>query len=223
MFGNMPRWKLFSVAGSPVLMEPVFLLLVAFFVFSGMNSAADFAQNLTWAPILFISILWHEIGHAVAIDRLGFGKSTIVLQGFGGVTINERRANPNQSIIISLAGPAFTISLIFIFGIAAFFYPNEDTLNHFFSMMFIINIVWAIFNLLPIFPMDGGNVMMSVFEKIYKNRHKALLHTAYVSLGFIGLVVVASLVFKLLSPLWTILIVFMFGFQNWQIVQQLRR
>ena len=226
MFGKMPRWKLFSFAGHPVFLEPVFLLLIAFFVFNGIDSPEQFAQNLMWAPILFISILWHEIGHALAIDKFGYGKSMIILQGLGGVTVNERRAgaDANKSIIISLAGPAFSISLVVMFGIAAMVYPNEDPLNFFFTWMAIINAVWAVFNLLPIYPMDGGNVLFGIFQKVYKNdKRKALLHTAYVSLGFLGLVVAASLVFKIISLIWLIIIIFMFGFQNWQIIQQLRR
>lgn len=225
MFGQMPRWKLFKVWGHPVFLEPIFLLLVAFFVFTGVQTLDGFLQGLVWIPVLFVGILWHEIGHALAIEKYGYGKSDIVLQGLGGVTINRRRGNasPNKSIVISIAGPIFSASLTLIFGIAAAVYPGKDILNHFFFMMALANGVWAVFNMLPIFPLDGGNVMLSIFRKVYKgNTTKAYLHTAYASLGIMAVVLLAGMVFKLLSPMWIVLLGLLFGMSNYQIIKQVK-
>jgi Zn-dependent protease len=224
MLGQMKRWKLFNFNGHPVFMEPFFLLLVAFFVFSGLQSPDQFFQNLLWAPILFISILWHEIGHAIAIDRAGYGKSQIVLQALGGVTINQRKvgAPPNHGAIISVMGPIFSFSLVLIFGLAYAFYPGNDLLSHFFKMMAVINTVWGAFNLLPIFPMDGGNIMLHGFRKFTGNDTKSMLNTAYVSLGVLALFVVSSLVLPIISPFFVVILAMLFGFQNWQIIQQLK-
>lgn len=222
MFPNMPRWKLFSVHGHPVFLEPLFLLLVAFFVFSNVQTSAQLLSNLLWAPVLFISILWHEIGHAVAIDRQGFGKSVMVLQGFGGVTINTNRGHalPGQSIIISLAGPAFSFSLVVLFGALYFFVTQQGLLGEFFQLMMMANIVWTIFNLLPIFPMDGGNVVLHGIRKATGNMTRAYRYTAMISLAVLALIAIALFTFFPGGMMLTIIILLLFGMQNVQILQQ---
>lgn len=225
MFGEMPRWKLFKFRGHPIYLEPIFLLLVGFFVFSGIQTPDDFLRGLVWIPVLFIGVLWHEIGHALAIEKYGYGKSDIVLQGLGGVTINQRRGNasPNKSIVISIAGPLFSLSLTILFGVAAAVYPGKDLLNHLFFMMALANGVWAVFNMLPIFPLDGGNVMLSLFRKAYKgNQTKAFLHTAYASLGIMAIALLSGLAFQVLSPMWIVLLAALFGMQNYQIIKQVK-
>ncbi len=224
MLGQMKRWKLFDFNGHPIFMEPVFLLLVAFFVFSGLKSPDQFLENLLWAPILFVSIFWHEVGHALAIDRAGYGKSQIVLQGMGGVTINHRKvgAPPGHGAIISVMGPVFSFSLVLIFGLAYMFYPNEDLLNTFFGQMALINAIWGVFNLLPIFPMDGGNIMLHAFRKFTRNDSKSMLNTAYVSLGVLALFVIGSFIVPIISTFFVVILAMLFGYQNWQIIQQLK-
>lgn len=216
----MPRWRLFKLWGHEIFLEPLFLLLIAFFVFSGVNSADTLIQNLvTWIPALVIGILWHELGHAIAIKRLGFGNSTIVLQGLGGVTINAGGPRPpKKAIIISLAGPAFSFSLTLIFGLAAFFYPNDDLLNTSFTYIAGVNAVLGVFNLLPINPLDGGHVMLHSFRHFMKNERKALRYTAIISLIVAGLLGAAALFF---NAFIVIIIVLMIGYMNYQILQQL--
>lgn len=221
MLGEMPRWRLFKVGGHEVFLEPLFLLLIAFFVFSGLQSASQFATNLLWAPILFIGVLWHEFGHAIAIKKYGYGPSTIILQGLGGVTINQNRGNspPGKSIVISLAGPAFSLSLTVIFGLAAFFYPGDDLIGTFFTLMAWVNGVWAVFNLLPINPMDGGHVVLHALRAKFPAR-KALRYSAISSLVVLAILAVPLLYF--FDPFLTIILMLLFGMQNVQVLKQVR-
>ena len=223
MLGQMPRWKLFSVGGHVVYLEPVFLVLVAVLVFSGLTSAAELPEKLLWIPVLFIGVLWHEFGHAVAIKRFGYGPSTIVLQGLGGVTINERRgdSSPGKSIIISLAGPLASLSLTLIFGLAAFFYPAQDLLGSFFQMMAIINALWAVFNLLPISPMDGGHIVLHALRFKF-DRRRAFLYSAYSSLAFLALVMVPLIATGYISVFFGVILGLLFAAHNWQVIQALR-
>jgi Zn-dependent protease len=224
MFGQMPRWRLFSINGHPIFLEPLFLLLIAFFVFTGVRTSEQLMTNALWAPVLFISILWHELGHAIAIDRLGFGKSVMILQGFGGVTINTNRSHalPGQSVIISLAGPAFSLSLVLIFG-GLLLFADLEGLSHSFAMyMAGANAVWTVFNLLPIFPMDGGNVVLHTIRKFTGNMQRSLRYTAIISLVVLAIVGLALVAFSPGSMFLTIIILLMFGMQNVQILQQTR-
>ncbi len=221
---EVPRWKLFKLNGNPVFIEAWFLLLIAFFAFQNVRTADQLVSGLLWAPILFVSILWHEYGHALAIDRFGYGKSTIILQGMGGVTINTNRAAtpPGQSIVISLAGPAFSFSLTVIFGAIAYFVNPTGLLGEFVIHMAQANLVWTIFNLLPIFPMDGGNVMRSVIQKITRNTRRSYELTAWISLFFVALLVLASFTYFQQGLFFTILIVFILAGPNVQLLKAAR-
>jgi Zn-dependent protease len=244
MFGSQStRWHLFDLFGHRIYMEPFFLGLIALFSLMGISASQGgvdliVLNTLIWAPTIFIGVLVHELGHALTLKYFGYGPSTIVLQAFGGVTINERRGDspPGKSIAISLAGPAFSFlvalaawlglvlvsgggiprGLTEIGGVGSFF-------AYFFYIMALINVVWAVFNLLPINPLDGGHVVLHALRGLYKNRAKAMYYSAYSSLVVLGVLVVGSLLFPILDPFFLLIIAFFFGMQNWQILQQLRR
>ena len=117
----------FSIAGIPVSVHPLFWLIALL-----LGSSGDVLLIPIWILVIFVSILVHELGHALAFRRYG-QRSQIVLHFAGGLTIPEpvswgsRYANvalsPNQQIIVSLAGPvagfllaAFVIALIVFAG-----------------------------------------------------------------------------------------------------------
>lgn len=213
------RWKLFDLFGHPVYLEPLFLLLVAFFSLNGVSSLDQLASGLLWGPVLFIGILWHEIGHAFAIEKFGYGRSTIVLQGLGGVTINRRgRTPPKKGAVISVAGPIFSLSLTCVFGIAWFFYPNADLLKEFFFLMMAANLVWAVFNMLPIAPLDGGHIVHHGLRLKFSEQ-KAHLYSAYSSLVILALLAIPMMMF--LSPIMTAILGILFAMHNVQVIKAL--
>ncbi|MBA2662687.1 MAG: site-2 protease family protein [Bradymonadaceae bacterium] len=221
------KWHLFTLGGHKVYLEPFFLLLIAVFVFMDLNSAAALPRQLLWAPILFGGVLFHEFGHAVAIKAFGFGPSTIILQGFGGVTINETRQNskPGESIVISLAGPgaSLLLALLSFGGLVAYksFAGENALLTHFLYFNGVVNVFWAVFNMLPINPMDGGHVVLHALRKFMPMR-KALYYSAISSLVVLGLLAATILALGHFGIILIVLIV-MFGMQNVQVLQQLKR
>ncbi|MDZ7673626.1 MAG: site-2 protease family protein [Acidimicrobiales bacterium] len=157
----------FRIAGIPVRIEPVFWLVTVFLAFN----LGDARLIIIWVAVVLVSILVHELGHAVAL-KLYSTPSSIVLHGFGGVTLSRRRLSKAQSIIVSLAGPLAGLGLL---GIPAYLLRESDLgfelqLDYFTSgqgfglwpvlyFAVYVNIWWSIANLLPIRPLDGGNVM----------------------------------------------------------------
>jgi Zn-dependent protease len=237
MFGtseNQKRWKLFSIAGNDIYVTPFFLILIAFFSFMGLRAgsgAMALANVVVWAPVLFIGVLLHELGHAFAMQRFGYGASTIVLHGFGGVTINRRRQNspPGKSIAISLAGPAASLLLGLAFigvmymtgnsvGNLGSYLRDGQVLIELANTMAVINIFWAIFNMIPINPMDGGHVVLHSLRAILKDRRKAMRYSAISSLVLLVIAVPVGLLFTG-SIIFLLLLAGIFGFQNWQIYQ----
>ncbi len=237
MFGNAAngkRWKIFSIAGNDIYVTPFFLILIAFFSFMGLRAgsgAMALANVVVWAPVLFIGVLLHELGHAFAMQKFGYGASTIILHGFGGVTINHQRQDspPGKSIAISLAGPAASLALGLVFigvmymtgnsiGNLGAYLQDGQVLIELANTMAIINIFWAIFNMIPINPMDGGHVVLHGLRAILKDRRKAMRYSAISSMVLLAIAVPLGLTFTG-SALFLLLLAAMFGYQNWQIYQ----
>jgi Zn-dependent protease len=112
--------------------------------------------------VIIVSILVHELGHAFVARRMGLGPVRIVLHGFGGLTHFSKRPDNRQGVIVSLAGPVAGMALgILSWLIAgAILGPQSHFLTVLgFQLLIWINIFWSFFNLLPMYPLDGGQVL----------------------------------------------------------------
>lgn len=231
MFGNSSKsWKLFSVFGHQIYITPFFLLLIALFSFSGLEAgggAQAFQRVLIWAPVLTLGILIHEFGHAFALQGFGYGASRIELQGFGGVTMNRRGGvrPPGKSILISLAGPVASALL----GLASFVVlvvagdaiSAQSFWGELLWTMMAVNFFWAVFNMLPINPMDGGHIVLHALRWGLKDSRKAVRYSAISSLVVLGLSIAGAMALGYggIGLLWIIMLGAMFGMQNWQMYQ----
>ncbi len=168
----MGRLHLGTIFGTSITLDFSFLLLIAFFIFLNVQ-VMGMPNALLWAPVILVSILFHEFGHATMIAVLGFGSSAIVLEGMGGSTYNERRARPWQDLLISAAGPASSFLLAFLTGliIANVAYVSRDRfLVALLPMLAQANVLWGIFNLLPIGPLDGNGILRNFFRLFLQER-----------------------------------------------------
>lgn len=202
-------FRLGSIAGSTIWVRPSFLILVALFVFLYMDQGVPVAEALTWVPVILISVLAHELAHAATLGLFGYGASTIELGGWGGRTINARRSKPWHEIVVSAAGPAASFLLGAISFLSYLFVPAPPA---FVELMFQANIAWAIFNMLPIYPLDGGLVLFNGLCHFTK-AHKALGATTIFS---ILLAIVLGLVALYIQFFIAAIILASFAFQNWQ-------
>ncbi|MCD6048872.1 MAG: hypothetical protein K0Q55_275 [Verrucomicrobia bacterium] len=152
----------FTVMGFQVVVQPFFWLIMA--LFGGAISARtsdDWIQVVLFIFVAFVSILVHELGHALGAKKFG-EHSTILLHGFGGATyIPRARFTRGQSIFVSAAGPFAGFLLAGITFIAFIFFRHTEYvgLRSIISISLWINVVWTVMNLLPIMPMDGGNIL----------------------------------------------------------------
>jgi Zn-dependent protease len=187
--------RLGSILGSPLYVEPSFFILVVVFVFIDLQRGYPIERALLWAPTLFFSVIIHELGHAAMIGLLGFGRSLIALGGFGGMTVNDRTGRPWQNILISLAGPVagcvFAIVLLFAFTRSTFL-QTDRMMSNWFPLMIWVNFAWAIFNLLPIYPLDGGKILRSGTAWFMTNLRSFKI-TTWVSMVLALVLVVAGL------------------------------
>ena len=162
----------FRLLGFPIQVELSFWIIIGLIA----SQRRDPVAVLTWVGVAFVSILVHELGHAFAGRRLGLSPQ-IILRGMGGLTMwaADRRVTPMQSIGVSLAGPfaGFALALLLIVVGA----PARDApqiLQYAYRDALWVNIVWGVLNLLPILPLDGGNVMRDVLT-LFRGREDAAL------------------------------------------------
>ncbi|HEY4639787.1 MAG TPA: M50 family metallopeptidase [Thermoanaerobaculia bacterium] len=154
-----------SIGGTSIDIDFSFFLLIFFFAIQSYDQGL--AHALVWAPVIFVSILFHELAHAAMIGIFGFGSSHIVLGGMGGVTINERRARPWQDMLISVAGPISSFLLALICFQVELRVPRAHTdpmLVAFLPLMVWVGVVWGILNFMPVPPLDGGRALRNLLR-----------------------------------------------------------
>lgn len=127
------------------------------------SSWAWYILATSTAIIFFLSILFHEMAHSLVAKRYGTIVEKITLMLFGGQALMASRPNsPKAEFLLTLAGPLSNVFLSAAFlGLAVIsgHYPWPTTI---FTWLFWINLFFAVFNIIPIFPMDGGRVMRSL-------------------------------------------------------------
>src|SRR5262245_21888224 len=156
----------FRLLGIPVLIEWWFWLS-ALLLGGGMNARGpeDWTRVAVWTAVMFISILVHEMGHALAGTYFG-ARPGIKLHGFGGLTYLPGGSFTRlQSIFVSAAGPAAGLLL----GLLVLFLAKLTPERHDLKMLWFayrqalyINFFWTFINLLPVQPLDGGQILREI-------------------------------------------------------------
>jgi len=191
------RIHLGSILGTTITLDFSFLIVIALFVMSDIE-VVGWRYALLWVPVVFISILVHELAHAATIGSFGYGPSHILLQGIGGVTINERRAKPWQDVFISAAGPVSSFLLAWGVGMLMFRVPmaNRDPfLAALLPLLRIANIYWAFFNLMPVAPLDGYGVVRNLL-RIFLDERLAFTIAIWISIIVGSALAIVGLIFK---------------------------
>jgi len=147
------------------------LWFLALAVLIGTSSGfRDPASVMVFCGIVFFSVLAHELGHAFTGRAFGLSPA-ITLHAMGGLTSWEQNRNitPARSLAISLAGPAVGLFIgvaLLVLGwvalpVLAPDYHAPAIAGRLFAAAVSVNIVWSLFNLAPVVPLDGGNALRS--------------------------------------------------------------
>lgn len=187
LLGEPPRTQYdlnFSLLGIPVRVDPWFWLITLMLGYK----AGDAASVLTWIIAVFLSILVHEMGHALVMRAYGF-QPWITLYGMGGLTSYDQgysRAKGSDSlgqILICLAGPGagFLLAAVLVLGfflagygdgiVLTWFGPRilelpNKRLGDLVDDILFISVLWGMVNLLPIYPLDGGQIAREILLKL---------------------------------------------------------
>jgi Zn-dependent protease len=168
-------WKIARVADIEVYLHVTFVILILWIALGYWQLEGTLAaviNGVAFILALFFCVVLHEFGHALTARRFGIRTRSIVLLPIGGIASIERMPDdPNQEILIALAGPAVS------FGIAGILWallaasgslvPIEEldvSGATFLQRLMLVNVLLGAFNLLPAFPMDGGRVFRALLE-----------------------------------------------------------
>ncbi len=236
----------FSILGFPVRVHP-FFWLAAFILGSRGASGEDAGLLLLiWVVALFVSILVHELGHSLMMRRFGIS-SHIVLHMMGGLAIPDSfgfgaRSNDSRtSILISFAGPAagFLFAALIVLVILATggrfqidpshfpFYrfalnvapgPEINPWEQLTHALLYINIFWGLVNLLPVYPLDGGQIARTVM--IDQDPGRGAINSLWLSVfAGAGMAVVG---YAVLHSFFVLIMFGMLAAQSYMAIQQMR-
>ena len=148
-----------------IAIRPIFWIFAALI---GFINSFSLPGTLVWIVIIFISVLFHEFGHALM--AIIFRKTPrIELVAFGGFTAYDPRGlSSAKQFLIVLNGPTFGFLLFFIADLLLKV-PQLSTggISIFLAILRIVNLFWTVVNLLPIVPLDGGQLLRIFLEAIF--------------------------------------------------------
>lgn len=178
--------------------------------FPGLGDAVPWLLGFVAALLLFASVLAHELGHSFAAIQQGIEVKSITLFLFGGLASLDRESKtPTQAFWVAIAGPAVSLALFALFAFLGSSLPVSGPVAAIFSLLASINLVLALFNLIPGLPLDGGNILKAIVWKITGNPYKGVVFASRVGQA-IGWLAIAfgtiPLLYGIYSGLWTALI-----------------
>jgi stage IV sporulation protein FB len=196
------RFRLF---GFPVTIGVDFLLIT---LLIGLQARPG-VGILEWVAVVAISILIHELGHALALSMYNIHPE-IRLWGMGGLTISGFVLPPRKSILVSLAGPLVGIPVAIAVMVVKPWLPASGLLTDAASDLIFVNLWWGILNLLPIAGLDGGSIVTNLFVVVLGQRGRkpglvvVALCSVLVAIGaiFVGFVYLTIVIvfFGLFNP-----------------------
>lgn len=203
----------FSLFRIPVTIQPFFwvTLIVIGALSRNVDSPQELLELATFVLAGTLSILVHELGHALTIKSYRVPTS-ITLQAFGGyATYPARSLNRLQSFLVTAAGPALQLVLALVAYVVSNRLPEENGLQIFLADLILVSVFWAILNLLPILPLDGGQLVNALLGP------KRIKVTLWVT-------IIAGVAFGLGGLLFTgsIMLPVFFGMYAYQAFQALR-
>jgi Zn-dependent protease/predicted transcriptional regulator len=211
--------KIATIGGIDIDIDWTWLLAFAFFTWSlgayydttfpSWGHTTAYLLGAVSTLLLFVTVLLHELGHSFTARALGLPVSRITLLIFGGVSkLTTEPPTPRSEFLLSIAGPLTSLLLAGLFSLLhAVAGTGPSAVSAVLGYLASVNLILALFNLIPAFPLDGGRVLRSLAWAITGRMTRATrlatqLSRVLASL-LIGAGVLEALVFgQLVSGLW---------------------
>ena len=204
-------FRLFRLAGVDLFLHWSWFLVAAFEISDRAKSYSSLSWNVLEYLALFVIVLLHEYGHALACRQVGGTANQIVLWPLGGVAYVNPPPRPGAMLWSIAAGPLVNVALLIVLSVLSTLnrslgwaetMPNAHALLR---SVWLINLVLLIFNLLPIYPLDGGQILRSLLW-FAVGRARSLMVTTII--GFVGVAGFIILALRMQSVWFGVLSVF---------------
>lgn len=170
-------WTLGTVAGTKVRVHVTFVILLVFLAVTFWSSGGARAAmvGVTFFLALFLCVVLHEFGHALAARRYGIRTPDITLYPIGGIARLERMPKtPSHELVVAVAGPMVNVVIAVVLLASVGGLPSVEQLANFGEMnlvsfvarLALVNIMLVVFNLIPAFPMDGGRMLRALLAMV---------------------------------------------------------
>jgi Zn-dependent protease len=214
--------RLFRLAGIDVFLHWSWFVVAAYELQGRSNQYGSFVWNAAEYLALFLIVTLHEFGHSLACRQVGGTTDHIVLWPLGGVAYVRPPQRPGATLWSLAAGPLVNVALIPVLlglgllsralGLAAAV-PDASRLLH---ALAVINLGLLFFNLLPVYPLDGGQILRSLLW-FFLGRANSL--TAATVVGFLGVLGLGGLA-VLAGSAWIGILAAFVGLNCWRGFQQ---
>ena len=210
-----------NLFGIPFYVNPSWFLILGLVTFSlGGSLSAQFPAlggtfpwllGLVSALLMFSSVLAHELGHSLVAIKQGIEVKSISLFLFGGLASLEKESKtPAEAFWVAIAGPLVSLFLFVTLTFISQTIALPGPLGAIAGLLAYINLVLALFNLIPGLPLDGGNILKALVWKITGNPYKGVVFASRVGqvVGWIGIIVGALSILGIsnVGSFWTLLI-----------------
>jgi Zn-dependent protease len=212
------NWKIGTLFGIPLFLDPLWFVILGLttlnfgFAYQQWGSITGWSAGLVMALLLFASVLLHELGHSLVAQSQGIKVNSITLFLFGGIAaIEEESKTPGQAFQVAIAGPAVSVGLFFLLRLGSSLLPDSTPLSSMTGDLARINLVVALFNLIPGLPLDGGQVLKAALWKVTGDRFQAVHMAAKAGqiLGYAAIALGFAIDFftrEFITGLWIVLI-----------------
>lgn len=218
---NQGSVRLFQFAGINVWLHWSWALVAIWALSERQNLYSTPLWNLAEYVALFAIVLLHEFGHSLACRQVGGSSNQIVLWPLGGVAYVDAPARPGAQLWSIAAGPLVNLALIPVFMVLPFLLqltglaPDSDDFWNWLYSVSLINVVLLVFNILPVYPLDGGQILRSLLWFKFGPRKSLLFASGVGLLGAAGLALLALF----WGSIWLAVLVFFIGHNCWQAFQ----
>ncbi|WP_414563717.1 MULTISPECIES: site-2 protease family protein [unclassified Anabaena] len=212
------NWRIGSLFGIPLFLDPLWFVILGLATLNFGVAYQEWGTAIAWsagmgmALLLFASVLLHELGHSLAARSQGIKVNSITLFLFGGIAaIEEESKTPGKAFQVAIAGPLVSIALFLLLSLANNITPDASPISEMVTDLARINLVVALFNLIPGLPLDGGQVLKAALWKITGDRFQAVHWAARAGqiLGYSAIALGFAVDFftrELITGLWIALI-----------------
>lgn len=186
--------RLFRVMGIDVFVHWSWLVVAIYQINEREAAYSSLAWNTAEYLALFFIVLLHEFGHALACRQVGGKAEQIMLWPLGGVAYITAPQRPGAVLWSIAAGPLVNLVLAAVLLVLSIFakmlgwWETMPDVAGFTNALLFINVVLLIFNLLPIYPLDGGQILRALLWFV-TDRARSLLIASFIGFGGVALLV----------------------------------